>query len=309
MSAIISARGLGRWYGPVIGVNDLSVDVGGGITGLLGPNGAGKSTFLKLVTGQLRPSRGSLKVLGHDPFANPELFRMMGFCPEQDMLYEDFTAAEMVTFLMRLAEFSRPDAERRARASLDRVGLGAVMGRRIREFSKGMRQRVKLAQAIAHEPKLLILDEPLTGLDPLVRADVLELLRNLSGDGMHLVFSTHVLEEVDALTETILLIHRGRALAEGRISGIRELLNRYPRKVRILAARPRELSQDLLGILGVSGIKLLENPSGIEIETRDLPSLLRRLPECVRVLSPGVTALECTDMGLESVFDDLVGKR
>ena len=233
MSDLFVARDLGRWYGPVVGLNDLSVTVGGGIFGLLGPNGAGKSTLLKLIAGEIRPSRGSIEVLGHRPFANRDYFRRLGFCPQQDALYGDMSARDLVTFLVRLHGFSKAESKARAERALERVRLSGDMLRKTREYSKGMRQRVKIAQAIAHGPEFLVVDEPLTGLDPLARRDMIALFEELGREGVHILISSHVLHEVESLTEEILLLHRGRLLAQGKVAEVRALLSRHPRKVEI----------------------------------------------------------------------------
>ena len=211
MTAVIEARGLARWYGQVVGVNDVDALVGPGITGLLGPNGAGKSTFLRLVSGQIKPSRGEVRALGLKPFANRELFQRLGFCPDQDALYDDMTGLQFVSFMMRLHGFGRAESHRRAHAALDRVGLTDARGRRTGGYSKGMRQRARLAQAIAHEPELLVLDEPLNGLDPLARKAVMGLLAELRDRGVHILVSSHVLHEVESMTRTVILLFQGRA--------------------------------------------------------------------------------------------------
>jgi len=216
MSTVVEAVDLGRWYGQVVGLNELSVRIEGGITGLLGPNGAGKSTFLKLIAGELKPSRGTVRVFGENPFANSRLYRRMGVCPQQDALYRRMSGFEMVRFLLRLSGYSRREAARRAREALVRLDLEQDMNRRTSGYSKGMRQRVKLAQAIAHDPEVLILDEPLGGLDPGGRRRVIGLLKELSEKGMDILVSSHVLHEIEILTSNILLIHRGRLLAQGR---------------------------------------------------------------------------------------------
>lgn len=305
--AVLVARDLGRWYGPIVGLNDLSVEVGRGITGLLGPNGAGKSTFLKLVAGEIRPSRGSIAVLGHAPFANRAYFRQLGFCPQQDALYGDMTAFEFVTFLTRLGGFERSEATQRAERALERVHLTDVMHRRMRGYSKGMRQRAKLAQAIAHSPRFLVVDEPLTGLDPVARGETLALFRELAASGVDILMSSHVLHEVESLTPTILLLHRGRLLAQGTVVEIRKLLNRHPRKVEIRARTPRLLAGALLASGSVSAVRLAPDGEGLSIETFDIERFFEELPAIAASEHAGIQQLETMDAGLEAVFDYLVG--
>ncbi len=306
MTATLEADGLAHWYGQVLGVNGLTATVGGGITGLLGPNGAGKSTFMKLITGQLRPSRGTLRVLGLEPFANRALYADLGYAPEHEALYDDMTAREFVGLMMRFHGFSSGRARDLADVAIERVGLGSAADRRIGGYSKGMRQRAKLAQAIAHSPRLLIVDEPLLGLDPLARVHFLELFRELARGGANILISSHILHEIEALTERILLIHRGRILAHGAVPEIRELLGRHPRRVTIRARSPRDLGGPIWEVPGVVSVRV-DGSDEIFIETRDLVALQRALPSIVRSVKPGVFGFETTDSGLEAVFDYLVG--
>jgi ABC-2 type transport system ATP-binding protein len=307
VSAVLEARDLARWYGQVVGLNDLTVQVGAGVTGLLGPNGAGKSTFLKLVAGELRPSRGTIHVLGEQPFGNRGLFRRIGFVPQQDAFYRDMTGRKFVTFLMRLAGYSGAEANARGASALEVVKMTPHADRRISGYSKGMRQRVKIAQAIAHDPELLILDEPLTGLDPLGRREMINLFRTLGEGGMHVITSSHVLHEVEAITERIVLIHRGRLLAQGTVAELRVLLNRYPRKVTVEAGRARPLAQALLGLDEVLSVGLGDDEQQLAIETRDLDAFFTHLTELAASEPYGIRAMESSDAGLEALFDYLVG--
>lgn len=306
MSAPIQAKMVGRWYGQVVGLNELTVDIEAGITGLLGPNGAGKTTFLRLVAGELKPSRGTLSVLGQNPFANRELFRRIGFCPQQDALYEDLSALEFVTFLTKLRGLGAREARERAKRALDRVGLADAMTRRLHGFSKGMRQRTRIAQSFAHEPELLILDEPLTGLDPLVRIKMLELFRELSEDGCHVVLSSHVLHEVSALTESVVLVHRGRLLARGAVPEIRKLLDKHPRRVEIHAREARRLAAELVRLEVVTSVKVSDEKQHVVVETNNVERFFQDLTPLAAQIQAGITELESADAGLEAVFDYLV---
>ncbi len=307
MSIIVESRELGRWYGEVVGLNDLTVKIGAGITGLVGPNGAGKSTFMKLLVGELRPSRGGIRVLGLDPFANLELYSRLGFCPQQDALYDHLAGREFVSVCMRLAGYSRGEARTRAGAAMEKVGLTDAMDRRCGTYSKGMRQRTRLAQSIAHEPEFLIVDEPLTGLDPVARHQTLELFRDLAQGGTSILLSSHVLHEVQSLTEAIVLIHRGRLLAQGTVPEVRKLLSRHPRRVSVRAREPRRLAEAVLRIDHVQALTLAEDGQGLEIETRDLDDFCRRLPLLASELRAGIKSFESGDASLEAVFDYLVG--
>jgi len=307
MSTKIAVRDLGRWYGQVVGLNDLTLEIGEGITGLIGPNGAGKSTFLKLIAGEIRPSRGSLRVLGEEPFANQNLFARLGFCPQQDALYERMTGLEFVSFLVRLSGFSRADAKRLAGRALERVALQDAAHRKTKTYSKGMRQRVRLAQAIAHEPELLIVDEPLTGLDPIARESLTTLFKELASEGTSILLSSHVLHEVESMTREIVLLHRGRLLAQGEVREVRDLLSRHPRRIEFEARSPRLLAGALMELEVVSSIQIAPDTSRLLVETSDAGGFFRALTPVVAEGDFGVTSMECADEDLESVFDYLVG--
>lgn len=306
MTPAVEARELGRWYGDVVGVSDVSLSIEGGVVGLLGANGAGKSTFLKLLVGELRPSRGSIRVLGETPFANARLYRRLGFAPQQDALWGDMTARETVEFLLRVSGAAKADARRRALRALERVKLADAADRRVAGFSKGMRQRVRIAQAIAHEPAIVVLDEPLNGLDPLARRDTLDLLRELGAGGTHVLVSSHVLHEVEELTRTIVLLHRGRVLALGSAPEIRALLDTRPRRVAIHARDPRRLARALLELDGVTAVRLGDDGL-IDVETSRLEELQTRLPAIATQERAGVRGLSVSDASLDALFDDLVG--
>lgn len=306
MTPAVEAHDLGRWYGDVVGLSDVSLTVEGGIVGLLGANGAGKSTFLKLLVGELRPSRGTIRVLGEEPFANRRLYQRLGFSPQQDALWADLSARETLTFLLRASGFARAEARRRAASALERVQLVEAADRRVGTFSKGMRQRVRIAQAIAHDPALVVLDEPLNGLDPLARRDTLDLFRSLAAAGTHVIVSSHVLHEVEELTRTVVLLHRGRLLALGPAPEIRALLDRRPRRVAIRARDPRRLARALLDVQGVTAVRL-GDAGLLDVETSRLDEFQARLPAIAAEERAGVRSLTVSDASLDSLFDDLVG--
>ena len=210
-----------RWYGPVIALNDVTTVVEPGVTGLLGPNGAGKSTFLKLAAGQLAPSQGEVRLLGRPAWGSPELFHHVGLCPETDAFWEGMTGLQFVTALLRLTGYDEAECRQRAEAALGEVALLEAKDRKIGGYSKGMRQRVKLAQAIAHDPQVLLLDEPVSGMDPINRRHVVDLVKRLGREGKTVLVSSHILHEVEAMTRRVLLIHNGRILAEGTPAAIR----------------------------------------------------------------------------------------
>ena len=238
---VVTAEHVSKWYGQVIGLNDVNVTVPPGITGLLGPNGAGKSTFMKLITGQLKPSKGAVKVLGEPIWRNPHLYFQIGFCPEQDAFYERMTGLEWVRALVRLNGLSEKEADDAARKALTAVDLMEAADKKIGAYSKGMRQRVKMAQALVHDPQLLILDEPLSGMDPIGRRKTIRLIRDWGRAGKSVIVSSHILHEIESMTSNILLINNGRILAEGDVHQIRELIDEHPHTVYVRAEDPRRV--------------------------------------------------------------------
>lgn len=266
MSApIVAAEHLSKWYGQVIGLNDVTVAVPPGVTGLLGPNGAGKSTFLKLITGQLKPSKGELTVLGEPIWRNPSLYFRIGFCPEQDAFYDRMTGLEWLTALVRLNGLDDAGATEAARRALEQVDLLDAADKKIGAYSKGMRQRVKLAQAIAHDPEVLILDEPLSGMDPLARRKTIRFIREWARAGKSILVSSHILHEIESMTSNILLINNGRILAEGNVHQIRELIDEHPHTVNVKSAQPRELARAFLAFDHVINLKL--EAGAVEVQT------------------------------------------
>jgi len=301
----LEAAGVSRWYGQVIGVQGVDCTVGPGITGLLGLNGAGKSTLFKLLAGQLRPSKGVVRVFGHDLAKNRGLYRRIGFCPEPDALYEFMTGREMLVYLLRLQGFDGKEAARRAADALERCHLSDAADRRVAGYSKGMRQKIKLAQAMAHDPDILFLDEPFNGMDPPSRHESMEVVRQLGREGKVVMLSSHILHEVEAMTSTILLMQNGRILAEGHISDIRDLIERHPHKVRIECDRPRTLAAHLLDGDDVLGVRV-ESEKSVIIETNLPRRFFRRLPQVVLDQDLKVHSYSTLDDNLKSLFEYLV---
>ena len=306
MSApIVAADHLSKWYGQVIGLNDVSVSVPAGITGILGPNGAGKSTFMKLLTGQLRPSKGSVQVFGEPIWRNPRLYFRIGFCPEQDAFYERMTGLEWVRALVRLNGLGEKAAADAAVQALTTVDLMDAANKRIGAYSKGMRQRVKLAQALVHDPELLILDEPLAGMDPIARRKTIRLIREWGRQGKSIVVSSHILHEIEAMTSTILLINNGRILAEGNVHQIRDLIDSHPHTVYIRAADPRALAREFLARADV--ISLRFEPGAVVVETGKPDEFYAGLTDLVANGACGtVDEVTSPDDNLQAVFQYLV---
>jgi ABC-2 type transport system ATP-binding protein len=295
-----------RWYGPVIALNDVSVSVPAGVTGLLGPNGAGKSTFLKLAAGLLDPSQGEVRLLGHPAWGSPELFHRVGLCPEADAFWEHLSGAQFVSALLKLTGFDERECRERTEAALAQVDLVAARDRKIGGYSKGMRQRVKLAQALAHDPEVLLLDEPVSGLDPVNRRRVIDLVRRLGREGKTVVVSSHILHEVEAMTRRVLLIHNGRILAEGDVREIRDLLDAHPHAVTLRARHPRRLAQALVGAPHLISIRFAPDGEWLTVETARPDEFYATLHEAA--VEAGVTEMYSPDEDLESVFRYLVAR-
>jgi ABC-2 type transport system ATP-binding protein len=304
-TSIATADHVSKWYGQVIGLNDVSVSVPSGITGLLGPNGAGKSTFMKLITGQLRPSKGEVRVLGEPIWRNPKLYFDIGFCPEQDSFYERMTGLEWVTALVRLNGFDEKAAGDAGRRALTAVDLMDAAGKKIGAYSKGMRQRVKLAQAIVHDPALLILDEPLAGMDPLARRRTIRLIREWARAGKSVIVSSHILHEIESMTSNILLINNGRILAEGDVHHIRDLIDEHPHTVYVRAENPRGLARDFLDRADVRTLRFEEG--AVVVETGKPDAFYARLTELAATGEYGaIEEVTSPDDNLQAVFKYLV---
>jgi ABC-2 type transport system ATP-binding protein len=304
-STIVAADHLSKWYGQVIGLNDVTLSVPPGITGLLGPNGAGKSTFMKLVTGQLKPSQGEIKVLGEAIWRNPALYFRIGFCPEQDAFYERMTGLEWVTSLVRLNGVDERQATEMARRALETVDLMDAAGKKIGAYSKGMRQRVKMAQTLAHDPDLLILDEPLAGMDPIARRKTIRLIKEWGRAGKSVIVSSHILHEIESMTANILLINQGRILAEGNVHQIRDLIDEHPHTVYIKADQTRALAREFLADDGV--ISLEFEDEAVVVQTGRPDAFYARLTELAASGEFGtIHEVTSPDDNLQAVFQYLV---
>jgi ABC-2 type transport system ATP-binding protein len=308
MTPLIEFDGVSKWYGNVIGLNKLTLKIPPGVTGLLGPNGAGKSTLLQLATGQLRPSQGTVRVLGQQVWDNPGLNRHVGLCPEQDAFYEWMSGYDFVRTCARLSGLSRSEAKSAAETAMTRVGMTEHMNRAIKGYSKGMRQRTKIAQSLVHEPRVLFLDEPLSGTDPVARRDLIDIIRGLANAGASVLVSSHVLHEIQSLTPNIVLLHRGRLVAEGHVREIRDLIDQHPHRIVLVCDQPRNLAARLAAWDDVTGIQFSDAESRILVETRQPDAFYTRLPALVA--SDGLTPREVysEDDNLEAVFKYLVNQ-
>jgi ABC-2 type transport system ATP-binding protein len=299
----IVAEGVSKWFGALVAVSDVSFDIGPGVTALLGPNGAGKSTMLRMLCGLARPSRGTVRVLDLDPRNDIGVTRSIGLVPQQESVFEPLTARHFVHLTAALHGLRDPGAA--AASALELVGLDPSDQRRLPTYSKGMRQRVKVAQGLVHDPAVVMLDEPLTGLDPRQRADMIALFRRLGAEGRCVLVSSHVLDEVERLGSRILVMSQGRLAAAGDFRELRALMDDRPLRVRVRTDRPRELAGALLEAGTVVGARL-DGDQMFELDTNDAGELARALAPVAR--ERGATLLEVTplDADLEGVFRYLV---
>jgi ABC-2 type transport system ATP-binding protein len=290
-----------KWYGPVMGLSDVTLDVKPGITGLVGPNGAGKSTLMKLATGQLRPDVGTVSVCGKPAWSAAAKLHM-GFCPENDVFYEEMTGRQFVRGMTRLCGYSKREACQRADAAIKRVGMADRADKKVRGFSKGMRQRVKLAQTLVHDPQLLILDEPMNGVDPVGRMELYALFHELAESGKALLISSHQLEELEKLTNRLMIIARGMLIASGTLSEIRETLADIPLSVRLDCDQPRKLAADLLNLPDVLGVELSDVHS-VVVRVQHSRRFFTNLGEYLAKESLSLRRMESLDASTQAVLD------
>jgi ABC-2 type transport system ATP-binding protein len=295
----VVADGVSKWFGPLVAVSDVSFDVGPGVTALLGPNGAGKSTMFRMLCGLAQPSKGTVRVLGRDPRTDTGVARHIGLVPQQEGVFEPLTAREFVTLSATLQGV--PEPRLRATEALEKVELDPGDSRRLPTYSKGMRQRVKVAQAIVHDPSVLVLDEPLTGLDPRQRRDMVELFRRLGGEGRCVIVSSHVLGEVERLGSRVLVMSQGRLAAAGDFRELRALMDDRPMRIRVRTDRPRELAGALLENGAAVGARL-DGGDSIELDATDARALAHAVAPLARERGARLFEVHPLDADLEGVF-------
>jgi len=301
--ALLEFCNVSKWYGQVAALMDVSFRVGGEVVGLVGRNGAGKSTLMKLTCGLLQPSQGRVAVAGLDA-ASIAARRLLGFCPDVEKLYERITGREFVAWALRLHGVRGAAARARAGEVLEQLGLGANMHRRIGQYSKGMRQRVRLAQALAHGPRVVLLDEPMTGLDPIARHELAQHIGALAKGGVGVLVSSHVLHELEAMVDRVVLIHQGRLLAEGRVVDLRGQLRGQPHRLRLQSPQPRELAAALVRLPQVLGVEC--GADAVVVSLSGSPGFYARLTE-LGAADGLVQETVPLDDSLASVFGYLVG--
>ncbi|MHB8586226.1 MAG: ABC transporter ATP-binding protein [Thermoplasmatota archaeon] len=303
----IQTKGLSKWYGEVIAVNDVTLDIPRGITGLLGPNGAGKTTFLRMSVGLAAPSSGTIRVLGQDPWDNTKLLTKIGYVPDGDAPWRDRTGMRATVLSARLTGLSGKAAEDAAMDALKKVHLSDAANRTVAGYSRGMRQRLKFAFALLHDPPLLILDEPLIGTDPPTRRDLVALIREYEKEGRTILLSTHILPDVEAMTQHIVLLNHGRLMASGEIGEIRNLLERFPRTVRVGTTRPRELGAVLWPLDSVLSIAAEEG--GVVVRTKEPQRFFSDLQEILATKDLPFSSVVSLDENVEAIFRYLVGEQ
>jgi ABC-2 type transport system ATP-binding protein len=298
----IELRGVSRWYGNVVAVNDITMSIGPGVTGLLGPNGAGKTTIMHMIAGFLAPSRGEITVAGQSTWRNPGMFREVGLVPERDSVYSFLTGAEFVAASARLHGLPRPDSA--ARRAIELLEMTEAQDRKIATYSKGMRQRIKVAAALVHDPAIVLLDEPFNGMDPRQRLHMMDLLHAQAERGRVIVFSSHILEEVERVSGIIQVIVGGRLAASGDFRAIRRLMTNRPHVFLVRSSDDRELGSALIGRPAVSAVEV--TPSGLQVRASDYGTFTREVAVLSRDRGIRLTQVLPADESLESVFTYLL---
>ena len=304
-AAKLVLEGVSRWYGNVVAVNDITFALAPGITGLLGPNGAGKTTILHMLAGLLRPSSGRVLVDGSPAWRNPAVYRRIGLVPEREAVYPFLTGRELALLAARLQRL--PDPEAAAAAAIRSVDLEAAADRPIGTYSKGMRQRAKIAAALVHDPSILLLDEPFNGMDPRQRLHMMDLLRQMAGNGRTILFSSHILEEVERLSDGVLVVVAGRLAAAGNFREIRRLMTDRPHTFLVRSSDDRRLAASLLGEPAVFGADLRD--SLLLVRVAEFSAFTRAVARVARDAGVSLFEVAPTDDSLESVFAYLVSRR
>jgi ABC-2 type transport system ATP-binding protein len=306
MSSQIAFSGVSKFYGEILGVNRVNLSIPPGITSLVGPNGSGKTTLMNLMTGLIQPSRGEIDVCGIRPTEPEKLFRVAGYCTQFDSFPKGLTGYQFIYSYLRLFGMGKDEADRRTSTALETVKMADAADRKIAGYSKGMRQRIKLAQAIAHDPQILILDEPLNGLDPLVRAETIALFRGFAREGRHVVVSTHILHEVDMISDQVILLNGGYILAEGEIKAVRDEIQEHPMQVLIRCTRPQSLASKLFDNDYVVEARLHSDGAGLLVKTRN-PERFYLALNRIALNGINIETVAPADDDANSVYEYLIG--
>jgi len=304
---ILKTENLSKWYGNILGISEITLSLTPGVYGVLGPNGAGKSTFLKIISGQLKPNLGTLEIFHQPVTRNPHIFRRVGFCPEVDSCYSEVTGMQFLTFIARLHFFKPRRAMEKARTALDTVGLEESGGKPVSSYSLGMRQRLRIAASVIHEPDLLLLDEPLRGVDPLWRARIIQLVDRYRREGKTVIVSSHILPEIESMTSNITLIHQGKVFAHGDIHRIRSLIDTHPHQISIRCRHPRRLAEKLIRLKHIRRLNIGSKEETLVCETSQRDLFFPRLMKELDAEDYDVREITSPDDNLQSVFDYLIG--
>ena len=296
-----------KFYGEILGVNRVNLQIAPGITSLVGPNGAGKSTLMNLMTGLLRPTRGAITLLGIPTDQPDRLFRKVGYCTQFDSFPRGLTGREFINSFLLVHGYDRKRANELSQLALEHVNLVEAADRKVAGYSKGMRQRIRLAQAIAHEPVVLILDEPLNGLDPMVRAETIALFRKLAAEGLHLIISSHILHEVDMMSDRVVLLNNGYIVAEGNIHGVRDEMEEHPMQILIRCDQPAKLAAYVFAQDHVVEAKLHDDRRGLFVKTRDADGFYLMLNRAVADGELNIESITPVDDDLSAVYQYLIG--
>src|SRR5215813_13338372 len=295
-----------KFYGEILGVNRVNLRIAPGITSLVGPNGAGKSTLMNLMTGLLRPTRGSISLLGIPTDQPEQLFRKVGYCTQFDSFPRGLTGREFINSFLLVHGYDRKRVNELSQVALERVNLVEAANRKVAGYSKGMRQRIKLAQSIAHDPRVLVLDEPLNGLDPLVRAETIALFRELAAEGRHVIVSSHILHEVDMISDQVILLSNGYVVAEGAIRGVRDEIREQPLQVLVRCSSPSALAAKVFEHDSVIEAKIHKDGNGLLIKTCD-PDKFYLLLNRIALNGIGVDSVMPADDDVNALYEYLIG--
>jgi ABC-2 type transport system ATP-binding protein len=305
--AIIVLESVSKWYGEVLGVNRINLRIPRGITCLVGPNGSGKTTLMNIMTGLIRPSKGKAEILGISVSSPERLFEVVGCCPQYEQLHERLTGYEFLYSMMRIHGRPHVEADRLAGEALERVGMTEARGKKIGAYSRGMRQRIKLAFALSHHPQVLILDEPLNGLDPMARREMIDLFQGLAGAGLTLVVSSHILSEVELLSSVVVMIDQGYIVAEGEVQNVREEIKRHPMQIYIRCDKPSLLCSRLFEMDHIVSVNLDEDRRGVLVRSLDADAFFHMMNRLVLEHDISVEKIQPADDSVQAVYDYLIG--
>jgi len=305
--SLISFANVSRFYGEVLGINKVNLTIPPGVTSLVGPNGSGKTTLMNLMTGLIRPTQGEIKVLGVSPEHPEQLCKFVGYCAQFDSCPKGLTGYQFIYWFLRMHAFTPEECERKTAAALERVSMTAAAQRHVGAYSKGMRQRIKLAQSIAHEPQVLVLDEPLNGLDPMARAETIALFREWGQNGRHVIVSSHILHEVDQISDQVILLSQGYVVAEGEIKGVRDEVKEQPMQILVRCSDPRALAARLFQQDHMVEAKISRDRKGLLLRTSDADSFYLLLNKVILESGLEVESIAPADDDVNSVYQYLIG--